>query len=162
MTVHHVDRFKRAWSKISTRHFDEKTVKLDEKTVDEKTVARSTKRAKLDEKTVAGKLDEKAADDKLGEKAADDKLDELLGEKAADDKLGPRRKQRKQEKTVEDIMLSRAFRLKSKYLSVSGQAMAFIGAVREDSQFKWISEEIMEPVVAAQKALQQEPHQINM
>ena len=76
---------------------------------------------------------------------------------------GAKRKQPKRaEKTVEDIMLSRAFKLKSKYLSVSGQATAFIGAVREDSQFKWISEEIMQPVVDAQNALQGEPRQINM
>lgn len=154
MKVHHADTFKKAWSQISTREVAGDTVgKLGEGVLGEKRVGKLAKR-ELGEKRVGKQteLGEKTMEGELGEKTMEVGL-QVLGETTV--AAEPKRKATKRnEKTVEDIMLQKAFRLKSKYLSTSGQAVQFIGAIREDSQFSWISEEIMHDLVAAEAALQ--------
>jgi hypothetical protein len=71
---------------------------------------------------------------------------------------GHQRKKAKATKTtkaasVDDILLQKAMRLKQKWLTVCGQATAFVGAVQTDAQFSWISAANMEPIKIAQGQL---------
>ncbi len=61
-------------------------------------------------------------------------------------------------KTVEDILLSKAAKVKAKYLSVHGQCTAFVGAAKSDPQFGWISSENMSPIYKAQELLAKGTH----
>ena len=55
--------------------------------------------------------------------------------------------------SVDDILLQKAMRLKQKWLTVCGQAQAFVSAVQTDAQFSWISAANMEPIKLAQEQL---------
>lgn len=65
---------------------------------------------------------------------------------------GGGREPKKTRKAV-DVLLTKAMKLKTRYLMCTGQASAFIGQIGNEVAYNWISEELLGPVLEAQKAL---------
>jgi chromatin remodeling complex protein RSC6 len=128
MTHSKIDSFKKAWSAVSTRIIDQKD------------------KVQLKD---SGKGKRKKGEQEEGEE------DEQEGKNKKGKGQG---KGKGKAKTVEDILISKAAKVKAKYLSVYGQCTAFVGAAKSDPQFGWISDENMAPIYNAQDALAKDTH----
>ena len=56
-------------------------------------------------------------------------------------------------KTILDMQMSKAYAVKRRYLTISGQASAFLAQAQSDEQFQWMSQPMLQPVQEAQKKL---------
>ena len=126
MTHSKIDSFKKAWAAVSTQ------------LIDQKDKGQPKDKGKKDTKRKKGAQEEGEEDEQEGK-----------NKKGKGQGKGGKGKA----KTVEDILLSKAAKVKAKYLSVYGQCTAFVGAAKSDPQFDWISDENMAPIYKAQELL---------
>jgi hypothetical protein len=124
------DVFRKAWSAISTRTIEGgETIEGDSK----------------------GGSKGGSKGDKKGDKGNKRMAEEEVG-------IGNKKTKAKPDKSVHEILLGKAMKLKQKWLTTCGQAAAFTGAVSSDPQFAWISDANMEPIKAAKDKLDQDRH----